>query len=310
MNRIFKCTICLAALLQACNESPKQPSQTLDTPTRGRIRMMVDEGYQPLIASVIDVFDTIYVDADIDAIYTSEGEAMKALVKDSIQVVVVTRKPTNDELVYFKNRGFTPKITPVGHDAIAFILNPANKDTVLTVAQLRDILSGKATKWSQINPRSGLGDIRLVFDNPLSGTVRYCRDTIAGGAALPPNAAALKTNAEVISYVSKQKNAIGIIGANWISDTDDKGVQAFRREIKLLDVAQEPGAEGFGPYQAYLATGQYPFRRTIYVINAQARAGLGLGFASFIASDPGQRIIMKEGLLAANVPIRLVKVTR
>ena len=158
--------------------------------------------------------------------------------------------------------------------------------------------------------KSSQGNIAIVFDNANSSNVRYCRDRIAGGAALPNSASAVKTNSEVIDYVSKNKGAIGIIGANWISDSDDKGVQSFLKNIVLVDVASQPGAEGFGPYQAYLATKQYPFRRSMHLINCQGRAGLGLGLASFLASDPGQRIMMKEGLLAANIPIRLMQVIK
>jgi phosphate transport system substrate-binding protein len=148
-----------------------------------------------------------------------------------------------------------------------------------------------------------------VFDNPTSGLVRYAKDSISGGV-LAPKASALNINQEVIKYVSQQKNALGIIAANWISDTDSKGAQQFLKDIQLADVAREPGAEGFGPYQAYLATGDYPYKRTVYIIDAQARIGLGQGFASFLAGDQGQRIMLKDGLLPAQAPTRLVKTSK
>lgn len=299
-----------ALLIFAACEQKRPDGTKVDTPTSGEISIWVDEGYQPIIQTSIDVFDSIYRQTKITARYVPEGEAVKGLIDDSVDVIVITRPLKDDEVKYFQGRGFTPKQTLIAYDAIAFITNPGNRDTVLTVDQLRDVLSGKITNWNQINPKSTLGPIQLVFDNAASGNVRYCRDSIAGGAALPKTASALKTNTEVIGYVTKQKNAIGIIGANWISDMDDKGVQAFRKGIKLLDVAKTAGAEGFGPYQAYLATKQYPFRRAVYVINCQARNGLGLGFAAFLAGDSGQRIVMKAGLLAANVPIRLIKVEK
>lgn len=299
-----------------CGDSPSKEGATtskdLDSPTSGKISVMVDDGYRPIIDSSIEVFESLYAknDVKITPIYTSEGEAVKALVKDSIQVIIITRQLTADELVYFKNRGFVPKTTAIAHDGVGFIVNPANRDTIFTFDQIRDVLTGKITKWSQLNKKSTLGDIRLVFDNPLSGTVRYAKDSICGGVGLSSVASAMKVNTDVIDYVSKQKNAIGIISANWISDSDDKGVQKFLREIKLVEIAKAAGEEAYGPYQAYLATHQYPFKRTIYIINAQARAGLGLGFASFLAGDSGQRIVLKDGMLPAQAPIRLMKVVK
>ena len=300
----------LLALLVGCEPAKDKKGKVLDTPTTGTLRLMIDEGYRPILETSMDVFDSIYALARFEPTYTSEGEAVTALLRDSVQVVVITRKLNETELQYFAKRGFTPKITPIAHDAVAFVLNPANRDTAFTIAQMRDILTGQATRWVQINPKSPLGDIRLVFDNPLSGTVRYAKDSIGGGAPLSPKASALQTNAEVISYVGKNKNAIGIIAANWISDTDDKGVQKFLTEIKIADIAKEPGAEAYGPYQAYLALGYYPFKRTVYIINAQARSGLGLGLASYLAGSDGQRIVLKDGLLPAQIPPRVIKPSR
>jgi len=309
MKKYYNIIYCfLLSFLFSCDQPVnKKTGAPIDTVVTGKIKIMVDEGYKPIIDSSIDVFDSIYRQATIEPIYTSEATAVDALIRDSIQVIIIARKLNKEELEYFKERGFTPPMTPIAHDAVAFVVNPANKDTVFTVDQIRQMLLGKTTKWSEINAKNALGKIQLVFDNPLSGTVRYCKDSIAGGAPMPVNASALQTNEEVITYVGKNKNAIGIISANWISDTDDKGVQRFLKEIQLVDVAAETGAEGFGPYQAYLALNKYPFKRTIYIINAQARKGLGLGFASFLAGSDGQRIVMKDGLLPAQIQPRLIQ---
>jgi phosphate transport system substrate-binding protein len=297
-------------LLSSSCEQTQPDGKQLDGTTYGEISIMVDEGYEPVISSVIDVYDTTYPRAKFNAQYVPESEAVNALLNDSVEVIIIPRSLKEQEIAYYKKKGIVPKITLIAHDAIAFIINPANKDSVLTVDQIKGIMTGDITSWKQINPRSQQGNITVVFDNANSSNVRYCRDSIAGGAALPNTASAVKTNTEVIEYVSKNKGAIGIIGANWISDSDDKGVQSFLKNIVLVDVASQPGAEGFGPYQAYLATKQYPFRRSMHLINCQGRAGLGLGLASFLASDPGQRIMMKEGLLAGNIPIRLMQVIK
>ena len=299
----------LFATLLACEQPKTKTGKALDTPTTGEITIMADEGYRPIIESSIDVFDSIYKQARINALYVAEGEAVAALLRDSVQVIVITRQLTSEEMKFFESRGFKPKVTPIAYDALAFILHPDNRDTVFTKEQMHNILTGKVKKWADLNPKSALGDIRLVFDHPLSGTVRYVKDSIIAGSTLAPDASALKSNAEVIGYVAKNKNALGIISANWISDTDDGGVQQFLKEIKIADIAAAAGEEGYGPYQAYLAKNWYPYKRTVYVINAQARNGLGLGFASYLAAD-GQRIVLKDGLLPANAVTRLIEVTR
>jgi phosphate transport system substrate-binding protein len=300
----------LMTLLYSCQEPKRPDGKAVDTPTTGQITVMVDEGYRPIVETTIDVFDSIYSRAKIDAVYTSEGEAVQALIRRSAEVAIIARKLTPDEMVYFTNRGFTPKMTAIAHDALALIVHPSNRDTLFTDEQMRQMLTGQITRWNQVSSKSALGTLQVVFDHPLSGTVRFAKDSICQGTALSANAFALQSNEEVIKHVAKNKNALGIIGANWISDTDDKGVQKFLREVRLVDIAMKAGDEGYGPYQAYLATGQYPYKRTIYIVDAQARKGLGIGFASFLAGDTGQRIVLKDGLVPATAPMRLIKVTR
>lgn len=84
--------------------------------------------------------------------------------------------------------------------------------------QLRRILTGEVTEWSQIYPESKLGKLQLVFDNPNSSTVRFAIDSICAGKPLSKNLNAQDNNENVIDYVSEVPNAIGVIGASWIGN--------------------------------------------------------------------------------------------
>ena len=67
-------------------------------------------------------------------------------------------------------------------------------------------------------------------------------------------------------------------------------------------------ANSFKPYQAYLATGDYPLSRSLYVLLNDPRSALPSGFTAFLTSDRGQRIILKSGLVPATQPVRIVNV--
>ncbi|MDB8923355.1 phosphate ABC transporter substrate-binding protein, partial [Parabacteroides merdae] len=67
-------------------------------------------------------------------------------------------------------------------------------------------------------------------------------------------------------------------------------------------------ANSFKPYQAYIALGDYPMTRPVYLILSEPRMGLASGFTSFVASDRGQRIILKSGLLPVTQPLRIVNI--
>ena len=182
---------------------------------------------------------------------------------------------------------------------------------MISVKDFRRILTGDAGRWKDIYPLSRLGDIRLVFDNKNSSTVRFAMDSIAGGAPLSNQVKALKTNREVIDYVARTPDAMGVIGVNWLSDRNDSTGLSFSKEVRVMSVSaanKATPADSYKPYQAYLFYGDYPLARSIYVLLNDPRSALPWGFASFLASDRGQRIILKSGLVPATQPVRVVNV--
>lgn len=55
---------------------------------------------------------------------------------------------------------------------------------MLSLPNLTKILTGKITKWKELDPQSKLGDIQVVFDNANSSTVPLRDRFVCGGAPL------------------------------------------------------------------------------------------------------------------------------
>jgi phosphate transport system substrate-binding protein len=295
-------------VITACNRS----GTIDDTPTSGKLKISVDESFAPIIDSHVYTFQKLYKYAKIQASYKPEGEIIKDLLQDSSRLIVISRLLTPGESQYFEKIKITPRVTKVAVDGVALIVHPNNRDTLLTMAQLKEIFSGRAASWKKINPESKLSDLTIVFDNNNSSTARYILDSINQKQPLPANTFAAKSNPALIDYVAKNPNAIGVLGVNWISDFDDSTAIGFLRKIKVVAVSAKnnPASANdyYQPFQGYLAQGTYPLRRNLFIISREARAGLGTGFASFVAAEKGQRIFLKSGLLPATMPIRLVSV--
>ncbi|UKJ07723.1 PstS family phosphate ABC transporter substrate-binding protein [Solitalea lacus] len=297
--------------LMGCGSNSNQ--KALDTTTTGEINISVDETFEPIIQAELDVFHALYPKAKINPHFKAEGDAIADLIKDSARAVVVSRELTADELKPLQDRKLVVRSTKFAIDAIALIINPGNTDSTFSMPNLRDIFSGKVTKWSELGNTNLNEDISVVFDNPNSSTVRYMKELAGKNQFSSKNFFAVKTNKEVIEYVSKHKNALGIIGVNWISDTDDTTANSFLKKIKVAAIAPDDGQPGSGeyrkPYQAYIAQGFYPLVRRVYLLSRDSHMGLGTGFAAFVAGDKGQRIVLKSGLVPARMPVRLVELS-
>jgi phosphate transport system substrate-binding protein len=281
-----------------------------DTTTYGEISITSDETFAPVIESEIDTFEKIYRYAKIHVRYKPEAEVMDDLLADSSRFVIIPRKLNEEEKEYFKKVEIVPKEIKIFYDAIAVIVNNANKDTSLTFRTFSNILTGKIKNWKEVDKKSRLSDIQIIYDNPNSSTVRFVRERI--GSELSKNSFAVKNNPAVIDYVAKNKNAIGLIGVNWVSDKDDSLSLSFLKTIKVVgltsDLPNVDPYEYYQPYQAYIAQKFYPLYRPVYIISREARAGLGTGLSAFIAGEKGQRIFLKSGLVPATMPIRLVQI--
>lgn len=302
--------IVLLLALSACRSKSKEGPT--DTYSSGVIAIAADESFEPIIQEEIDVFESLYPLAGIVPRYTTEVEAINLLLKDSVRLAIATRTLTEEEMNSFHSRKFYPREIKLATDALALIVNRANPDSLLSVRDFRRILTGEAKSWKQVNPRSGLKEIQVVFDNKNSSTVRFAMDSVCGGKPLATeNVSALNTNQQVIDFVAKNPEAIGVIGVNWLGNRSDTTNLSFKEEIRVMAVSAEDVATPencYKPYQAYLYYGNYPLARPIYAILNDPRNGLPWGFTSFMTSDKGQRIILKSGLVPATQPVRIVHV--
>jgi phosphate transport system substrate-binding protein len=271
-----------------------------DTPTTGKLTLCADETYKPLIDSEIATFESIYKYSDISVKYKTETEAFNDLMNDSVRLIIVPRNLNKEELKQFEKWEIVPKITKVAYDAIALIGTKDIKDTVYTIAKINSLINYDVTDKKFKN-------IKIVFDNNNSSTVRFLKEK-TGVKKLSSNCYALSSNKAVLEYISKEKNSIGIIGANWISDHDDSTNISFLKSVKVLEVATDEKSEPLKPYQAYIAQKTYPLYRETYIISKEAYTGLGTGFTAFVASERGQRVVLKFGLVPATMPVRLVEI--
>jgi phosphate transport system substrate-binding protein len=308
MRSIGYAVLIVLLVAAACSTRDKK-GNFLDTTTSGSVKIAVDESLKPLFDTEVDTFESLYTRAKIEVIYTSEEDAINQLLADSVRLAIITRSllPLEEEL--FAKKILKPTQIAVAKEGIGLIVNNSNPDSLLTVAQLRDILTGKISNWKQLNPKSPSQTIEVVFDQPTSGILRFLKDSLKIDS-LPSNCFAVNGNPAVVDHIASKKNALGLIGVTWINDEDDSTANEFLSRVRVVAMGDSVGGEYYHPFQGYIAQGQYPLIRKIRVINPEGRAGLGSGFLAFVTGEKGQRIILKAGLVPVTMPIRIIDVNR
>jgi phosphate transport system substrate-binding protein len=278
----------------ACNQS--KSSKNKETILKGSATIYVDETLMPIIEDQVDIFESKY-EAKIKLISKSEAETVNSLFKEKGAIAILTRNLTLEESKVFEQRKIIPKITMFATDAVALISNKNTKDSIVALKDVISFMQGNAVPSIK----------GLVFDNPNSSTVRYM-NSLAGIKTIPEkNVFSFKTNDEVIKYVSENEGMIGVVGVNWLTQPMPS-MQKYVDNVKTLKVKGLKGEDAFTPSQNNIAERKYPLARDLYIINCQGYSGLGMGFASFVAGDIGQRIILKSGLLPVRIPGRNITI--
>lgn len=261
---------------------------------------VVDESFKPIVDQELYVFGALYKDGHPKVIYAPENTAVNLLFADSARVLIIAREMNAEENKALASKNIKPIVNRFAIDAVTLIVNQASTDTTITMSEIKKMLNGN-TKT----------DKDIVFDNPNSGLVRYLKELSGNKDFKQKNIYSLKSNKDVIKYVSEHPNAIGITGFSWLNDPEKDYADAVNK-VKIVsvkdDVSKVTTGEYFSPSQQTIALKQYPLTRNLYILNFTGKMGLGMEFAAFIAGDRGQRIILKSGLLPDEIPGREINI--
>ena len=306
LHKLVGLTLILGLFLGCGNKPNPEKEQAYQ---KAASILTADESFFPIIDEELYYFTNQTLDS-ITPVYINEQDAVKKLMKQETWLAFTTRDFTANERQTLISQKFLPRAIPVAYDGLAIIVNNSNPDSCITIKDFARVLKGEITKWSDIYPQNKLGVIDVVFDNPLSSTVRWCVDSILGGQQFSaPNIGAVKTSAAVIDYVENHPNSLGIIGSNWLNDKRDTTNVTFKKNITVMGVSKLDSATKYNswkPYQYYLYNGNYPLRRTIYALLNDTRNGVPSSFTHFVQLPKGQKIILRAGLLprTANMNVR------
>lgn len=292
--KVLSALIVLVSITWSCNNTNKK--QQSDTILTGKLSIAVDESLQPIVEDQQAVFENTY-NAKLQLLPLSENEILQSLVDKKVNTAIMARALTAQERKYFQSKTIYPKETPIAIDAVTLIRNKIEKDTLIALEDLKLFFEGDRTKVKG-----------LVFDNLNSSTVSFLLKKFNLQKLPEKDIYSFKNNNEVIKYVSENSNMIGIIGLNWLVQPSSE-VEQYIDNISVLSVKDFAKTQYIYPSQENLVTKSYPLARDLYFINCQGYEGLGIGFASFIAGERGQRIILKSGLAPVKLPSRKIVVT-
>lgn len=279
--------------------STKKQTELTDTPVSGRIKIVADESLKNLVNAQVQVYEAIYPRTKFDVAFMPEQVAIRKMLHDEARLAITTRGLNKEEQDFLRAEQFSYIPGTMALDAVALVVNRSQKDTTISITELKDLVKNKKTT--------------LVFDNNNSSNLTYMIDRLAIKDIKETKVFSANNNKEVIEYVKKNTNVIGVVGLNWISDTDNLASRALNKSIRVLAVKDDakPAMSNYAqPTPQNLRWRRYALERKVYMLTKEGHSGLGRGFIRFASSQKGQLIVEKEGLQPFYLYRRNVKFER
>jgi phosphate transport system substrate-binding protein len=210
------------------------------------------------------------------------GVGIAALINGTTDIAASSRPIKTSEIDKLKARFATTGNTyPIARDGLSVYLNASNAVKELTLAQIKDIYTGKVTNWKQVGGKDA--PIVLYSRENSSGTYAYFKDNVLIGKDFSPRAQTLQGTAGVVNAVAKDPNGIGYGGA------------AYAKGIRFAAVKKDEKSPAILPSLETVRSGQYPISRFLYLYTRVKPSKEMKAFIDWATGPEGQAIVTKVG---------------
>lgn len=210
------------------------------------------------------------------------GTGIAALINGNTDICQASRPMKMDEKKKLRDRYQSMGVEiPVAKDGLSVYVNEANPLTDITVAQLKEIYTGKLTNWKELG---GKDEPIVVYSREnSSGTYVFFKDHVLGGEDFAPMVQTLPGTAAIVNAISKDPRGIGYGGV------------AYARGIRIPPLKKDAASPGVLPTEAAVRDGSYALARDLYFYTRNKPDGAIKEFIDWVLSPEGQKLASEVG---------------
>ena len=235
------------------------------------------------------------------------GTGIKMLIDSQLAFSQSSRGIKPEETTAAQTKGFSLKEITVAIDGIAIAANHNLNIPGLTVAQLKDIYTGKITNWQQVGG-TNLPIIPVSRSKEAGGTVDFFVENVLNKDKFGSNVNYINTTTEAIRKVATTPGAIYYGSApEIVPQCTIKSLAIGRTSDQLVAPYQQPEitqSECLNKHNQVnsqdFRSGNYPITRNLFVIvkqNGQSDQQSGEAYANWLVTSQGQELIEKAGFV-------------
>jgi ABC-type phosphate transport system substrate-binding protein len=213
------------------------------------------------------------------------SEAYLNLINNRIDLALVARSPSEDELTVAGKRGVQLDVRPVALDAFVFLLNGENPVSSLTIEQIRDIYSGRIVNWRDIGGPDA--PIRPYQRPRNSGSQELMKTRVMRGRRMIEAPDLLTGSLMSTTFLALDKDVHGI----------GYSVYYYHEFMSPNKNVKACAVDGVSPTSENIRTRRYPLVAEVYVVTRRdvPREHSASRLRDWILGPAGQRIVEESG---------------
>jgi phosphate transport system substrate-binding protein len=225
-----------------------------------------------------------YIDKNVQFQVTGggSGTGIAALINGTTDICSSSRPLKSQEIQQLKEKYNSSGVEiKVAVDGLTVFANKKNKISSLTLAQIRDIFTGKTTNWKEVGGEDH--KIILYSRENNSGTYEYFKEHVLEKKDFDPAAQHMVGTAALVNAIGKDKWGIGYGGSAYASD------------VKELAVAIDEKTKPELPTEANILSNKYPVSRYLYFYLKEAPKDDIKKFVDWVIGKDGQKVVKDVG---------------
>lgn len=212
------------------------------------------------------------------------GVGLSALIEGTTDIAQSSRKIKFEEKQKLQEGGKTAKEVIIAYDALAVVVNPANKVTNLTREQLEGIFTGRITNWKEV----GGEDMKIIpySRETSSGTYEFFKESVLKNKNYVNGIMSMPATGAIIQSIGQTKGAIGYVGLAYLN-----------KSVKAIHVSYDGGKTFSEPSVANAKNKRYPIVRPLFYYYEIKSENKVKPFIDFMLSPAGQKIVSDVGFI-------------
>ena len=316
--RLLLITLFLPALFYSgCDFGDIKPKSTT-----GSLSVAVDENVEPLMKMEVAEFQRLNPEAKIELRFLPTRNILAELINNQAKYVISTADFNEEEKKVIAEHDIKISRHVFAVDGIAFIVNPSNPVKRVTSEDIKKIFSGEYTQWDQVvsqdeeqnaavkKTMTGKNSkIKLYIQRRNSGTYDFVQDSVMNNLEFSKNVNVCSTSAQMLDMIRQNENAIGISNLGWLATGNQDVLDTTVRPLKISAIKEGERQTDFIQFhQGLVFSGEYPYRRIVYIFTTEQGIKLASGFTTFLLNKDGQKVALESGMVPVTQPVRTVQI--